>query len=169
VTSNNEHYISRVRRASTSALPYSSRSAAPSMTSIFERLITWRYAIVKLPELPGSKRPAKRSSVVFLFERQQSTPSRAPAQLHITPLYPPTAPISTPHCHVVVYSHRPIMSPIHTSHCSATHRQPGGPPTQRLHLPCPRRANTRPSPTGRTQPTPARDEAGPPFHLFPRP
>jgi len=44
-------------------------------------------------------------------------------------LYPPTTPINTPHCHVVVYLHQPIMSPIHTSHCSATHRQPGGPPT----------------------------------------
>jgi len=52
---------------------------------------------VKLPELPGSKRPAKQSSVAFLFERQQSMPSRAPALLHVTPLYPPAAPINIPH------------------------------------------------------------------------
>ena len=118
--------------------------------------------LVKLPELPGSERPAKRSSVAFLFERQQSTPSRVPALLHVTPLYPPAAPINIPHCHVVLfYLHQPVMSPIH-SHRSATHRQPGGPPTQQLHLPCPRRANARPSPTnvGCTQPTPARDKAG---------
>jgi len=92
---------------------------------------------VKLPELPGSERPAKRSSVAFLFERQQSTPSRAPALLHVTPLYPSAAPINIPHCHVVFYLHQPVMS----LSCDQVARPPSG-----STLSPPSYDNARPSP-----------------------